>query len=139
MALLRRIMHMVQEAMLGGSGLKRYDSQYGNVRPASEDPYGDPADQMSSSRFGTGSMSSSGSMGGRFGNVKPASQDPYGDPADQMGPSRVSMGGGGFGNVKPASQDPYGDPADQMPRSRGSMGSNVDPAGDPGDRMGWRR
>jgi hypothetical protein len=40
-------------------------SGYGNVRPASEDPYGDPADQ------------------GQFGNVLPASQDPYGDPADQ--------------------------------------------------------
>ena len=36
-----------------------------NIRPASEDPYGDPADQMA----------------GR--SVKPASQDPYGDPADQ--------------------------------------------------------
>ena len=34
-----------------------------NIRPASEDPYGDPADQ------------------GR--TIKPASQDPYGDPADQ--------------------------------------------------------
>jgi hypothetical protein len=34
--------------------------QYGNVRPASEDPYGDP------------------------GNVRPASEDPYGDPADQQ-------------------------------------------------------
>ena len=39
----------------------------GNVKPASQDPYGDPADQ--------------GGAGGR--NVKPASQDPYGDPADQ--------------------------------------------------------
>jgi hypothetical protein len=38
-----------------------------NVRPASEDPYGDPADEQ---RFG-----------GR--SVKPASQDPYGDPADE--------------------------------------------------------
>ncbi len=37
-----------------------------NVRPASQDPYGDPADQA---------------PGG--GKVKPASQDPYGDPADQ--------------------------------------------------------
>jgi hypothetical protein len=36
-----------------------------DVRPASEDPYGDPADQMA----------------GR--SVKPASQDPYGDPADE--------------------------------------------------------
>lgn len=40
--------------------------QYGNVRPASEDPYGDPADY------------------GQYGNnVRPASEDPYGDPADQ--------------------------------------------------------
>jgi hypothetical protein len=37
----------------------------GNVRPASEDPYGDPADQLAGRR------------------VKPASQDPYGDPADE--------------------------------------------------------
>ncbi len=41
-----------------------YNPQYGNVKSASEDPYGDPADQQ-------------------FGNVKPASQDPYGDPADK--------------------------------------------------------
>lgn len=38
-------------------------SQFGNVQDASQDPYGDPADQQ-------------------FGNVKDASQDPYGDPAD---------------------------------------------------------
>jgi hypothetical protein len=36
-----------------------------NVRPASEDPYGDPADEIK----------------GR--NVRPASEDPYGDPADE--------------------------------------------------------
>ena len=41
-----------------------YDEQYGDVRPASEDPYGDPAYQQ-------------------YGDVLPASQDPYGDPADQ--------------------------------------------------------
>ena len=35
----------------------------GNARPASEDPYGDPAGE-----------------GRTPGNVKPASQDPYGDP-----------------------------------------------------------
>ena len=45
-----------------------YNPQYGNVKPASEDPYGDPADQQS---------------GGQFGKVLPASQDPYGDPADR--------------------------------------------------------
>ena len=35
-----------------------------NVRPASEDPYGDPADAPGAK------------------NVRPASEDPYGDPAD---------------------------------------------------------
>jgi hypothetical protein len=58
-----------------------------NVQPASQDPYGDPADQQA---------------GGQYSNVQAAAQDPYGDPADQ-----------GQGNVLPASQDPYGDPADR--------------------------
>lgn len=40
--------------------------EYGNIRPASEDPYGDPADS------------------GQYGNIRPASEDPYGDPADQQ-------------------------------------------------------
>lgn len=38
-----------------------------NVRPASEDPYGDPADEA------------------RGRAIRPASQDPYGDPADEVG------------------------------------------------------
>jgi hypothetical protein len=38
-----------------------------DVKPASEDPYGDPADQAA----------------GAQENIKPASEDPYGDPADQ--------------------------------------------------------
>src|SRR5215212_11361175 len=58
-----------------------------DVRPASEDPYGDPADQLSGQ------------------DVLPASQDPYGDPADEMAGQ----------DVLPASQDPYGDPADADP------------------------
>ena len=37
----------------------------GNVKPASQDPYGDPG------------------AGGGQRAVKPASQDPYGDPANQ--------------------------------------------------------
>ena len=45
----------------------------GKVRPASEDPYGDPADAAGARN--------AGSVGGR--SVKPASEDPYGDPADQ--------------------------------------------------------
>lgn len=55
-----------------------------NPLPASQDPYGDPADQ------------------GGYGNVRPASQDPYGDPG--------AGGSGGMNNPRPASQDPYGDP-----------------------------
>ncbi|CAD5959760.1 Translation initiation factor [Planktothrix tepida] len=70
------------------------DDENRRVYPASEDPYGDPADQ---GQFG------------QFGNVRPASEDPYGDPADygQYGQ---------FGNVRPASEDPYGDPADEENR-----------------------
>ena len=52
---------MVQNAV-GGD-----EEQDRNVRPASEDPYGDPADQ------------------GDYGDVRSASEDPYGDPADQEG------------------------------------------------------
>jgi len=62
-------------------------------RPASEDPYGDPANQATDA--------------GQFDNVRPASEDPYGDPANQVAES------GQFGKVRPASEDPYGDPADQ--------------------------
>ena len=68
--------------------------QFGNVRPASEDPYGDPADYVADA--------------GQFGNVRPASEDPYGDPADSY-----VADAGQFGNVRPASEDPYGDPADE--------------------------
>ena len=44
---------------------KRAASPQRNVRPASEDPYGDPADEY------------------RGHAVRPASEDPYGDPADE--------------------------------------------------------
>lgn len=60
-------------------------------RPASADPYGDPANQ--------------GGEVGQFGDVQPASEDPYGDPANQGSET-------GQGDVRPASEDPYGDPAD---------------------------
>ena len=72
----------VQKMMDRGTG---NSGQYGDVLPASQDPYGDPA-------------------GGQYGDVLPASQDPYGAPADS----------GQYGNIRPASQDPYGDPADQQ-------------------------
>ncbi len=48
---------------------QQFQQQYGNVMDASQDPYGDPADQNTAQ--------------GQFGNVQSASQDPYGDPADQ--------------------------------------------------------
>jgi hypothetical protein len=67
--------------------------QFGDVRPASEDPYGDPADY--------------GNNYEQFGDVRPASEDPYGDPAD------YGNNYGQYGDVRPASEDPYGDPADQ--------------------------
>jgi len=50
------------------SGQGGYDG--GNILPASQDPYGDPADQQGYQQQGGG-------------NILPASQDPYGDPADQ--------------------------------------------------------
>jgi hypothetical protein len=54
---------MAVKKMMGG-GRQTAQGQYGNIRPASEDPYGDPADY------------------GQYGNIRPASEDPYGDPAD---------------------------------------------------------
>lgn len=53
--------------MLGQRGRTASASASGqrDVRPASEDPYGDPADGPSGRK------------------VKPASEDPYGDPADE--------------------------------------------------------
>jgi hypothetical protein len=78
----------IKDAILGPDEAE----QERDIRPASEDSYGDPADQYGE---------------GQFGDVRPASEDPYGDPADQYG-------GGQFGDISPASEDPYGDPADQV-------------------------
>lgn len=71
----------IKDAVLGPDGQQddadgNYEDasnpgQYGNVSPASEDPYGDPADQYGDA--------------GMFGSVSPASEDPYGDPADEEG------------------------------------------------------
>ena len=46
------------------TGHKDDQAEDQNIRPASEDPYGDPADQIAGQ------------------NIRPASEDPYGDPAD---------------------------------------------------------
>ena len=79
-----------KDLLLGNNGDQAEDAEYRdrNVRPASEDPYGDPADTS------------------YYGNLTPASQDPYGDPGDIAS----------YGDVRPASEDPYGDPADQQRR-----------------------
>ena len=76
---------------LGGNNNDRNPN---DVRPASEDPYGDPADEFGSREV----------MHGQ--DVLPASEDPYGDPADEMNEEYAGHG------VRPASEDPYGDPAD---------------------------
>src|SRR4051794_460551 len=67
------------------------------VLPASQDPYGDPADtrnqQAQPYGSGTGNV-----------NIRPASEDPLGDPADDA--DRRA-------GIRPASEDPLGDPADR--------------------------
>jgi hypothetical protein len=101
-----------KDALLGDESLDPDNQQ---PRPASEDPYGDPANQPGGGAFGDVRPASEDPYGdpanqyadtGAFGNVRPASEDPYGDPANQPG-------GGAFGDVRPASEDPYGDPADE--------------------------
>ena len=72
----------------------RNPGDFASARPASEDPYGDPADSYADA--------------GQFGNLTNASEDPYGDPADSY-----VADAGQFGNLTPASEDPYGDPADE--------------------------
>ena len=59
---------------------------FGNVRPASEDPLGDPADQFPA-QPGPGYGQQTGypapNVQQQFPGIRPASEDPYGDPADQ--------------------------------------------------------
>lgn len=62
--------------LFGGSGGQQQQGGNGNVLDASQDPYGDPADQNDNNE-------SYNPNAGPFGNVRPASEDPYGDPADQ--------------------------------------------------------
>jgi hypothetical protein len=91
--------------------------EQGNVRPASEDPMGDPADQ----EYGDNGPTRRYAQEERQSDVQPASRDPYGDPADQ------------YSNVLPASQDPQGDPADQSDVQQGVRPASEDPLGDPAD------
>ena len=77
MGFIERLLEKAKNAVLGKLGMATTYRGH-RVRPASEDPYGDPADQM------RGSMNRPSNLNpGRFGNVRPASEDPLGDPADQ--------------------------------------------------------
>src|SRR5829696_1704544 len=73
------LLEKITDVLTGNDPAARPDPR---VRPASEDPLGDPADQEQYGR-----------------TVLPASQDPLGDPADQLAGR----------NVRPASEDPLGD------------------------------
>jgi len=95
-------------------------SEQPNVRPASEDPQGDPADQQvePAGRWNHG--------GRDQGGVLPSSADPYGDPADRQE------------GILPATMDPRGDPADDEDRSQGIRPASEDPMGDPADEPRYR-
>jgi len=92
-----------------------------NPLPASQDSYGDPADQFPNG----GGNAQGGNPQGQFPGIRPASEDPYGDPADTApgqggryayADGNPSQGGNlqqRFPGIKSASEDPYGDPADQ--------------------------
>ncbi|CAN5477652.1 hypothetical protein BH11ARM2_BH11ARM2_24640 [soil metagenome] len=56
------------------------EQQYPNIRPASEDPLGDPADREPRQSYGG---YSGGSVEQQFPGIRPASEDPLGDPADR--------------------------------------------------------
>lgn len=103
-----------------GGGQPQQQGGFGNIRPASEDPYGDPADLEGGGYGQRTGFTPQPDPRQQFPNLRSASQDPYGDPAD-------SEAGGGYGapqndprtqfpNLRPASEDPLGDPADNEPR-----------------------
>ncbi len=90
------------------------DQKEQHVRPASEDPQGDPADQQNENA----GYSRRSAHEDRNSGILPSSQDPRGDPADQQS------------NILPSSQDPQGDPADQQSNI---LPASQDPRGDPAD------
>ena len=93
------------EGLFGGAEREESLGQFRGqeVRPASEDPLGDPADSY-------GGYPTPTSYPYVEGDVRPASEDPLGDPADQF--RQVDRSDPRFKNLKPASEDPLGDPAD---------------------------
>lgn len=95
-----------------------------NPRPASEDPYGDPADlQPGGYQDANYRRPSDADVRQQFPNIRPASEDPLGDPADlepigsrnagQANQNSADALRRQYPNLRPASEDPYGDPADQ--------------------------
>ena len=69
------ILKNLKDAFIGG------DNQDKEVRPASEDPDGDPADQYANAR--PASEDPYGDPADQYADARPASEDPYGDPANQ--------------------------------------------------------
>lgn len=65
----------------------QHEAQQGTMQnplPASQDPYGDPADQFPQQRgYAQPQGGYAPSPQQQFPNLRPASEDPYGDPADQ--------------------------------------------------------
>ena len=63
--MVENFLRKIADSVLNPDKQQYNDRENQQVSPASEDRYGDPADEE------------------RFRNVRPASEDPYGDPADE--------------------------------------------------------
>jgi hypothetical protein len=69
-------------ALAGMANRQQPSGSYpGGVAPASQDPYGDPADAYGGQQVLDASQDPYGDPADQM--IRPASQDPYGDPADQ--------------------------------------------------------
>jgi len=114
---LQNILESVIETFTGHNANEQPNRHNGQtVLDASEDPYGDPADQGYGQQAGYNDT-----FNGQ--QVLPASQDPYGDPADMFNGHQVLD----------ASHDPYGDPADTF-NGQQVLPASQDPYGDPADQ-----
>jgi hypothetical protein len=116
---LEGIFEKIKELITGEDEKRPADDP--DIRPASEDPYGDPADQegpythqdgYTNRDIAPASQDVYGGPSDADQGILPASQDPYGDPADTGEAVEQEI------DIRPASEDPYGDPADD-PRYRG--------------------
>ena len=104
--------------LLGGGNQQGGNAAPGTINnplPASQDRYGDPADQFPQ-QGGYNNQGNQGDLQQQYPNLRPASEDPNGDPADQSPQGQTNNPNDlrqRFPNLKPASEDPHGDPADQ--------------------------